>query len=48
MKTKTNLKAGKIALNHNQGGLKVRSAIKASGIWENHNQSSPRLTSLAL
>lgn len=39
MKMKTNTKAGKLGANHNQGGLKVRSAVKAGGMWTNHNES---------
>jgi len=42
MKVKTNVKAGKIAFNHNQTvkGLRVKSNVKAGGIRiTNHNQT---------
>ena len=42
MKTKSNVKAGGIHLNHNQSGLSVKTSVKAGGIRLNHNQSSPR------
>jgi hypothetical protein len=44
MKVKANVKAGKIALNHNQTGkgLRVKSSVKAGGIWENHSQTVAR------
>ena len=39
MKTKTNIKSGGIALNHNQA-LKVKTSVRAGGInLANHNQS---------
>ena len=42
MKTKTNVKAGGISINHNQASaaIKVRSNVKASGPILNHNQAS--------
>jgi hypothetical protein len=43
MRIKTNMKAGKIAFNHNQTvarGLRVKSNLKAGGIrLSNHNQT---------
>jgi hypothetical protein len=38
MTTRTQLKAGKIILNHSEA-LQVRSTLKAGGIWENHNEA---------
>ena len=39
MKIKTNIKAGGIALNHNQTvGLKIKSGVKAGGISMQHNR----------
>ena len=40
MEIKTNVKAGGISLNHNQGGLAVKSNVKAGGISLNHNQTA--------
>ncbi|MGH9768452.1 MAG: hypothetical protein ACREAB_13555 [Blastocatellia bacterium] len=45
MRIKTNVKAGKIVLNHNQRvarGLKVKSGVKAGRIAINHNQTVAR------
>ena len=41
MKVKSSVKAGKIALNHNQAvkGLRVKSSVKAGRIVSNHNQT---------
>jgi hypothetical protein len=48
MKTKTHVRAGGIALNHNETlvrdtcqakGLKVKTRIRAGGIMLNHNES---------
>lgn len=41
MKVKSSVKAGKIALNHNQAvtGLRVKSSVKAGRIISNHNQT---------
>lgn len=41
MRVRTQVKAGKIILNHNEG-LRVRSAIKAGKIALNHNESLKR------
>jgi hypothetical protein len=38
MTIRTQLKAGKLATNHNEG-LRVRSAIKAGGLNLNHNEA---------
>jgi hypothetical protein len=38
MTIKTNVKAGGLMSNHNQG-LKVRSAVKAGALLANHNQN---------
>ena len=47
MKLKTNIKAGRLAANHNEkvarptakaGGLKVRTKIKAGKLAANHNE----------
>lgn len=38
MKMRTQLKAGKIALNHNEG-LRVRSSLKAGKLAANHNEA---------
>ncbi len=51
MKTKTNLKAGRIAANHNQtllraAGVKVKTSMKAGRIAANHNQSLLRAAAL--
>ena len=46
MKTKTNIKSGRIALNHNQT-LKVKTSVRAGGIrMQNHNQSLKVKTSV--
>ena len=44
VKVKTNVKAGKIALNHNQTvrGLRVKSNVKAGKLGVNHNQAVAR------
>ena len=42
MKTKSNVKAGGLHMNHNQAGLKVASKIKAGGLSANHNQAAAR------
>ena len=45
MKVKANVKAGRIAFNHNQTakGLRVKSSVKAGGIrLTNHNQTVAR------
>jgi hypothetical protein len=45
MKIKTNVKAGRLATNHNQTvvrGLKVKTNVKAGGIALNHNQKVSR------
>ena len=42
MKVKANVKAGRIAFNHNQTakGLRVKSSVKAGGVTlSNHNQT---------
>ena len=39
MNTKTNVKAGGIVKNHNQGVV-VRSGVNAGGIHKNHNQTA--------
>jgi hypothetical protein len=41
MTTRTQLKAGKLAVNHSEA-LRVRSTLKAGGIWENHNETLER------
>ena len=38
MKIKTNVNAGGVKLNHNHGGLAVKSAAKAGGMSLNHSQ----------
>jgi hypothetical protein len=44
MTTKTNLKAGKLATNHNEA-LQVRSSIKAGGLSSNnHNEKLVRVS----
>jgi hypothetical protein len=40
MKTKTNVRADAIALNHNQTGIPIRSKVKAGKITVNHNQTA--------
>ncbi len=51
MKTKTNVKAGGMNLNHNETlvsdpkgakGLKVKTQVKAGGVWMNHNETLVR------
>jgi len=43
MKIKTNVKAGRIALNHNQTvGLKVKSGVKGGDMELQHNQTMAR------
>jgi len=45
MKIKTNVKAGRIAANHNQSvarGLKVKTNVKAGGLTAQHNQTMAR------
>ena len=44
MKTKTNLKAGRLAVNHNQTivrtkGIRVKTGVKAGRLCGNHNQT---------
>jgi hypothetical protein len=41
MKVKSSVKAGKIALNHNQAvkGLRVKAGVKAGRIVTNHSQT---------
>ncbi len=43
MKTKTNVKAGALAPNHNQSALAVKTRVKAGGLSPNHNQSGLRV-----
>ena len=45
MKTKSNVKAGGIQINHNQAGLKVASKVRAGGISLNHNQAGLKVAS---
>jgi len=44
MKVKANVKAGRIAFNHNQTakGFRVKSTVKAGKIAFNHNQAVAR------
>ena len=45
MNIQTNVKGGRISLNHNQTqvrGLAVRTAVKGGRIALNHNQQRPR------
>jgi hypothetical protein len=44
MKVKSNVKAGKLAVNHNQAvkGLRVRAGLKAGKLAANHNQAVAR------
>jgi len=44
MRIKTNVKAGKLATNHNQAvhGLRVKRNVKAGGLQPNHNQTVTR------
>ncbi len=53
MKVKTNLKAGGLAINHNETlvrdipkarGLKVKTHLKAGGMFLNHNETLVRDT----
>ena len=39
MKTKTNVKAGALAANHNQAVLAVKTRLKAGALAANHNQT---------
>jgi hypothetical protein len=39
MKTKTNVKAGALAANHNQSGFAVKTRVNAGALAANHNQS---------
>ena len=39
MKTKTNVRAGALAPNHNQVGLAVKTRVKAGALAPNHNQT---------
>ena len=41
MKTKTNIKSGKLAANHNQA-LKVKTSVRAGKLAANHNQAFAR------
>ena len=41
MKIQTNVRAGKLAANHNQG-LRVRTSVRAGRISSNHNPGPPR------
>ncbi len=45
MKVRSDVKAGGIALNHNQSLVKVRSGIKAGGTSFNHNWSLVKVRS---
>jgi hypothetical protein len=44
MKTKTNVRGGRLAANHSQTvtGLKVRSQVKGGRLAANHNQTIAR------
>lgn len=44
MQIKSNVKAGKITVNHNQPvkGLRVKSSVKAGGVKLNHSQTVKR------
>ena len=44
MRVKTNVKAGKLAVNHNQTvkGLRVKSTVRAGKIAFNHSQTVAR------
>jgi hypothetical protein len=45
MKTKTNLKAGGVNLNHNEtlrGGLRLKTHVKAGGVNMQHNETLAR------
>ena len=45
MKVKSNVKAGKLAVNHNQAvkGLRLKAGVKAGGVrMTNHNQTVAR------
>jgi hypothetical protein len=39
MKTRSNVKAGGLSMNHSQRMIKVRSDVKAGGLSLNHNQT---------
>jgi len=39
MKTKTNINAGGVSLNHAQTGLATKTGVKAGGLSLNHNQA---------
>lgn len=41
MKTKTQIKAGRIATNHNSAAVRVKILVRAGGVSENHNPSVP-------
>ena len=40
MKTKTNVRAGALAANHNQSGFAVKTRVNAGALAANHNQST--------
>ena len=44
MKIRSNVKAGKLAANHNQSvkGLRIRAGLKAGKLAVNHNQAIAR------
>jgi hypothetical protein len=45
MRTRTNLKAGGVHLQHNEtlrGGLTLKTHVRAGGIWRNHNETLAR------
>ena len=42
MKTKTNVKAGGISLNHSQRAVAVKTRVKAGALSNNHNQVAAR------
>lgn len=42
MKIRTNVKAGRIALNHNESLVRVRTNVKAGALSMNHNQTMVR------
>ena len=39
MTIKTNVNAGGMSINHNQGGVKLKSAVNTGGFKVNHNQA---------